>query len=76
MDAMKLAMELFRDDETGSWGYRIPALSIVGTGCRSREEAQQLGYEAIGAHLEDEGSRIEGDVVLFDVEIAPVLGAG
>jgi len=75
---MHLAMEIFLDDETGQWGYAVPALSIVGTGCRSKEEARRLGYQAIEAHLSAvEPSDAPGvETVLFDVEIAPATESG
>lgn len=70
---MKLAMELFPDEETGQWGYAVPALSLVGTGCRDRDEARRLGLEAIQAALDvDSQGRSPGaEVVLFEVELRP-----
>jgi hypothetical protein len=73
MTIMKLAMEIFFDEETKQWGYAVPALSIVGTGCRSREEALELGYQAIRAVLEGAPPQTSpsADLVLFDVEVSP-----
>jgi hypothetical protein len=70
---MKLAMEIFPDEETGQWGYAVPALSIVGTGCKDKVEARNLGYQAIEAALQgDDGGRSpESEVVLFEVELRP-----
>jgi predicted RNase H-like HicB family nuclease len=70
---MKLAMEVFLDEETKQWGYGVPALSIVGTGCASREEARELGYQAIRLVLEAAPSQPSpgAEVVLFDVEVTP-----
>jgi hypothetical protein len=70
---MKLAMEVFPDDESGQWGYAVPALSLVGTGCRDKAEARRLGYEAIEAALEAGSDRRSPDaeVVLFEVELRP-----
>ena len=75
---MHLAMEIFLDNETEHWGYAVPALSIVGTGCRSKEEARRLGYRAIEAHLSSvEPTDAPGvETVLFEVEIAPATEPG
>ncbi|HZA26424.1 MAG TPA: hypothetical protein VE915_02095 [Actinomycetota bacterium] len=73
MSIMKLAMEVFFDEETKQWGYAVAALSIIGTGCRSREEAKELGYQAIKGVLEGTPpqSSPDAEVVLFDVEVTP-----
>jgi hypothetical protein len=78
MGVMKLAMEIFFDDESRQWGYAVPAFSIVGTGCRSNEEARRLGYEAIRAALETALPQASpnAEVVLFDVEVKPAAEAG
>ena len=70
---MKLAMEVFPDGSTGQWGYEVPALSIIGTGCRDKDEARRLGYEAIETALQVNGDQHSPDaeVVLFDVELSP-----
>ncbi len=70
---MKLAMELYRDDEVEQWGYSVPALSIIGTGCASRDEARRLGLEAIRYMIDAEGQEFDGeaDVVMFDVDVRP-----
>jgi hypothetical protein len=77
MTIMKLAMEIFFDEETKQWGYAVPALSIVGTGCRNREEAHDFGYQAIRAVLEGAPPQASpsAEVVLFDVEVSPAAEA-
>jgi hypothetical protein len=77
MKVMNLAMEIFYDDEAGQWGYSVPALSIIGSGCMSREEARRLGYEAIEAVLEETPPASPGaELVLFHVELTPTAEAG
>ena len=77
MTVMNLAMEIFPDDETGQWGYAVPALSIIGTGCASKEEARRLGYEAIEAALEATPPPAPGaEVVVFHVQLTPTAEAG
>jgi hypothetical protein len=77
MKVMNLAMEIFFDQEARQWGYAVPALSIIGTGCESKEEARRLGYEAIEAALEETPSPSPGaEVVLFQVELTPAAEAG
>lgn len=78
MSVVKLAMELFFDDETKQWGYAIPALAIIGTGCRSKEEAFERGYQAIKAVLEGvpHPASPDAELVLFDVEVTPAAEAG
>lgn len=56
MGHMKLAIELYRDDEVGQWGYSVPTLSIVGTGCRNRDAAEAGAIDAIRVALESPGS--------------------
>ncbi len=74
---MKLAMEIFPDEETGQWGYAVPALSIVGTGCKDKSEARRLGYEAIETALDADNERRSPDaeVVLFEVDLKPTAEA-
>ncbi|HET6770349.1 MAG TPA: hypothetical protein VFH75_01750 [Actinomycetota bacterium] len=77
MSIMKLAMEIFFDEEARQWGYAIAALSIIGTGCRSREEARELGYQAIKGVLAGAPPQSSpgAEVVLFDVEVTPAAEA-
>jgi hypothetical protein len=72
MGVMKLHLELFYDNEVNQWGYAVPALSIVGTGCNSREDAERLAVEAIQDVIESGDEDIEdgADVVTLDVQIA------
>jgi len=69
---MKLKIEIFQDTETGQWCYDVPALSIIGTGCNSREDAERLALEAIEFTLEEENDQpAEGaEVITYDVQIA------
>ena len=78
MREMQLAMEVFFDEEARQWGYSVPALSIVGTGCRSKEEARRLGYEAIAAVLEATPSEASpgAEIVMLDVEVTPAAETG
>jgi predicted RNase H-like HicB family nuclease len=72
MDTMKLQVELFFDNEVDQWGYTVPALSIVGTGCDTREEAERFALEAVEVTLEsgDEDFPEESEVITYDVRIA------
>jgi hypothetical protein len=72
MEAMKLHVELFHDNEVDQWGYAVPALSILGTGCKSREDAERFAVEAIQDLIESGDEEIEkgADVVTLDVQIA------
>ena len=69
---MKLQVELFYDDEVRQWGYVVPALSILGTGCNSREEAEAFAVEAIEFTIESENEEpTDGaEVITYDVQIA------
>ena len=72
MGGMKLQIELFYDNEVDQWGYTVPTLSIVGTGCNSRDEAERFAVEAITVTLEGETSELSHDaeIVTYDVQIA------
>jgi hypothetical protein len=72
MEAMQLKVELFYDNEVNQWGYTVPALSILGTGCNSREEAERFAVEAIQDVIESGAEEIEedADVMTLDVQIA------
>lgn len=75
---MNLEMELFPDSETGQWGYAVPALSIVGTGCETKDEARRLGFEAIQTVLATGSQRRSpnAEIVVFNVEVTPAAEAG
>lgn len=72
MEAMQLKVELFYDNEVDQWGYTVPALSILGTGCNSRDEAEKFAVEAIQDVIESGDEEIEDDaeVMTLDVQIA------
>ena len=72
MGAMQLKVELFYDNEVDQWGYTVPALSILGTGCTSREEAEKFAVEAIQDVIESGDEEIEegAEVMTLDVQIA------
>ena len=72
MEAMQLKVELFYDNEVDQWGYTVPALSILGTGCNSREEAERFAVEAIQDVIESGDEEIEADaeIMTLDVQIA------
>jgi predicted RNase H-like HicB family nuclease len=72
MDNMKLQVELFYDNEVDQWGYTVPALSIVGTGCETREEAERLALEAVEVPLEsgDHDFPEDSEVITYDIQIA------
>ena len=70
---MEVAIELFYDDEADAWGYTVPALNIIGTGCLTREDALRYAEEAIGFVLEGGEEKLspEGEIVRFRVELTP-----
>ena len=72
MEAMQLKVELFYDNEVDQWGYTVPALSILGTGCNSRDEAEKFAVEAIQEVIESGDEEIEegAEVMTLDVQIA------
>ena len=71
MEVMHLKVELFYDNEVNQWGYTVPSLSILGTGCNSREEAERFALEAVQEVLASEEDFDEGaDVLTLDVQIA------
>ena len=69
MGHMKLEIELYRDDEVGHWGYSVPAMSIVGTGCRDREAAEAGALDAIGFALEAQGDHRPADSLVVEYEV-------
>ncbi len=72
MSAMKLHVELFYDGDVQQWGYVVPALSILGTGCNSRDDAERFALQAVEDLIESGADEISGDaeVVTLDVRIA------
>ena len=47
-----LRVELFFDEEAGTWHYRVPALHINGGGTPTREDAERDCLSAIAFALE------------------------
>jgi hypothetical protein len=68
----KLHVEIFYDHEVDLWGYSVPVLSIIGTGCLTREDAERFVLDSIEFALEEEvDDPHEGaDVITYDVQIA------
>lgn len=50
----QLRVEIFYDQEVELWGYSVPVLSIIGTGCKTREDAERYVLDAIEFVLEEE----------------------
>src|SRR5437870_5495049 len=67
------AMEVFFDDEAGTWGYSVPSLNIIGGGCRTKEDAIRQGEESIRFTLEagEDGIPPGSEVVHFRIELTP-----
>lgn len=67
-----LQVEIFYDHEVDLWGYGVPVLSIVGTGCKTREDAERYVLDAIEFVLEEEiDEPSEGSEILsYDVRVA------
>ena len=72
MVPMKLHVELFYDPDVEQWGYAVPALSVLGTGCNSREDAERYALEAVEDVIESGADEIPADaeVLTLDVRIA------
>ena len=51
---MELRVEYYYDEEAGNWGFRVPALAIVGGGDDTRAEAEEHAREAILFTLADD----------------------
>jgi hypothetical protein len=68
-----LRVELFFDQETGNWHYRVPALHINGGGTPTRAEAEQDSLSAIAFALQGDPRDYDDDAetVTFDVHVAP-----
>lgn len=67
-----LRVEIFYDHEVDLWGYSVPVLSIIGTGCKTREDAARYVLDAVEFVLEEEiDEAAEGSEILtYDVRIA------
>lgn len=58
-------------------GLHLPAFSIVGTGCTSRDEARSLAVAAIQDAIESGDEEIEEvEVITFDVRVTQIAEAG
>jgi hypothetical protein len=68
-----LRVELFHDDESGNWHYRVPALHINGGGAATREQAERDSLAAINFALQGDPRDYdtEAEAVTFDVSVAP-----
>lgn len=68
----QLRVEIFYDHEVDLWGYSVPVLSIIGTGCKTRGDAERYVLEAIEFVLEEDvvESHEGAEVVTYDVQIA------
>ncbi len=75
---MDLRVEYDDDEESGNWGFRVPALTIVGGGDNTRVEAEEHAREAILFTLADDTrDRDEPDrrVGHFRVTLEPISAA-
>ena len=68
---MTVRLMVFHDQESYNWGFRVPALHIVGGGCLTREEAKQHALDAIAFALEDVDDQgdLGDDVEVIDLAV-------
>jgi len=68
---MNVRLMLFHDPEVENWGFRVPALQLVGGGCATREEALQHALDAISYALEDADDQDTqpGEVEVIDLAL-------
>lgn len=68
----QLRVEIFYDHEVDLWGYSVPVLSIIGTGCLTREDAERFVLDSIEFALEEDiDEPSEGAQILsYDVQVA------
>lgn len=68
-----LRIELFFDDEVGTWHYRVPALHINGGGLPTRPEADQGCLSAIAFTLEGNPADYDptAEALTLDVTVTP-----
>ena len=64
-----LRVEIFYDHEVSMWGYGVPILNIVGTGCRTREDAERYVLDAIEFTLEEEIEDLAEDAEVVTYEL-------
>ena len=50
----QLKVEIFYDHAVDLWGYSVPVLNIIGTGCISRQDAERYVLDVIEFTLEEE----------------------
>lgn len=67
----QLRAEVFYDHEVGLWGYSVPILNIIGTGCLTRDDAERFLLDAIEFTLEEEveGSCEGAEVITYEVTL-------
>jgi hypothetical protein len=67
-----LRIELFFDDEAGTWHYRVPALHINGGGLPSRQDAEQDCLSVVAFALEGNPADYDptAEAVTLDVTVA------
>jgi hypothetical protein len=74
MAPLKIRVEYYFDPESRNWGFRVPALRLVGGACETREEAERHSLNAIRYALSDEADAGHGDEVEAQyVELTAVL---
>jgi hypothetical protein len=68
-----LRVELFWDEEAGTWYYRVPALHINGGGTATREEAERESLSAVAFALEGDPRDFDlsAEAVTLEVSVAP-----
>jgi hypothetical protein len=52
----EFVVEVEYDHEVGLWFYTVDELNIIGTGCLSKEDAEQYAQESIAFALEEESA--------------------
>jgi hypothetical protein len=70
---LRLRIEYFLDPEARNWNFRVPALAIIGGGCKDRQEAERHALEAIQQALAEEGTAsadLEVEAVYLDLKVA------
>jgi len=65
-----MRVEFFHDDEAGTWGFRVPALRIIGGGDLTREEAEQHCIEAISFALEGDPDEYDSETEVITLEVS------
>lgn len=70
----QLRVEFFYDHEVDLWGYSVPVLNVIGTGCLSREDAERYVLDAIEFTFEEEIEKHSAgaELVTYDVTLTKV----